>query len=141
VGDLHQPLHAGFGHDRGGNDFEITYNDEEMNLHRFWDSALIRDRSESWISLYDLLSEREKANPDANWDPSDVVAWTNESHEFAATHSYPDTRKISEDFADQSWVSLKKQLRKGGYRLASVLNTVLNKKSEKKHCRKSADKD
>ncbi|MGA9573483.1 MAG: S1/P1 nuclease, partial [Lysobacterales bacterium] len=48
VGDLHQPLHAGFGDDRGGNDVTVVFNDEEMNLHHFWDSALILEKAGSW---------------------------------------------------------------------------------------------
>ena len=26
VGDIHQPMHAGYGHDKGGNDFQVQYN-------------------------------------------------------------------------------------------------------------------
>jgi hypothetical protein len=130
VGDLHQPLHAGFGHDRGGNDFQISFNDEETNLHSFWDSRLILDRSDSWQSLYDLLSDRSGANPGTNWQAGEVVLWTNESHAFAETRSYPDNPKISQEFADKSWVRVKEQLARGGKRLAWVLNTVLAEKPE-----------
>ena len=37
VGDLHQPLHAGNGTDRGGNQFVCTFFDEMTNLHEVWD--------------------------------------------------------------------------------------------------------
>ncbi len=43
VGDLHQPLHAGYRDDRGGNDVEVSYMGEAMNLHQFWDRAVIRE--------------------------------------------------------------------------------------------------
>ncbi|MFT5139732.1 MAG: hypothetical protein ACI9H8_001855 [Lysobacterales bacterium] len=145
VGDLHQPLHAGFGKDRGGNDVNVVFNEEEINLHSFWDSRLIRDRSDSWMSLYDQLSERSGANPSANWQASEVVSWTNESHAFAETRSYPGTLEISDEFADNSWISVQDQLKKGGFRLAWVINTVLagnasqpvakQEKSGKHHCK------
>lgn len=126
VGDLHQPLHAGFGHDRGGNDVDVVFNDETINVHHFWDSALINDRSDSWQSLYDLLSTRDQTNPAGDWHSNEVVAWTNESHAFAETRSYPGTQEISDEFADNSWDSIQVQLKKGGIRLAWILNTVFD---------------
>ena len=125
VGDLNQPLHAGFGHDRGGNDFAIRFNGEDMNLHRFWDSALIEQRSESWTGLYHQLRQRSGPPPQPTWQKEDVVAWTNESHEFASVYSYPHDPEITHAFADQSWGLAQNQLSKGGKRLALVLNTVL----------------
>lgn len=127
VGDLHQPLHAGFGHDRGGNDFDVEFNGEPINLHWFWDGALISDRSNSWQELYAGLSKDIQSKTRAGWQASEVVAWTNESHAFAATWSYPDDKVITTEFADQSWNSIGDQLGKGGKRLARVLNTVLGK--------------
>src|SRR5688572_18371585 len=32
VGDVHMPLHAGWGHDRGGNDVQLRYRGEGWNL-------------------------------------------------------------------------------------------------------------
>ena len=125
VGDLHQPLHAGFGHDRGGNDFDIRFNGEDMNLHRFWDHSLIEQRSESWSGLYEQLRERSGPPSRPTWRKEDVVSWTNESHEIASVYSYPQDPEITDDFADQSWVRAQDQLAKGGKRLALVLNTVL----------------
>jgi S1/P1 Nuclease len=37
IGDLHQPLHAGNGNDRGGNDIRVTFFREPTNLHAVWD--------------------------------------------------------------------------------------------------------
>lgn len=53
VGDIHQPLHAGFAEDRGGNSVEVRFNGRKENLHSLWDTALVeleqrdahRDRS------------------------------------------------------------------------------------------------
>ena len=36
AGDLHQPLHAGFADDRGGNNVDVFYNGEETNLLPIW---------------------------------------------------------------------------------------------------------
>lgn len=37
IGDLHQPLHAGDGTDRGGNDVKVKFFDTQTNLHSVWD--------------------------------------------------------------------------------------------------------
>ena len=40
-GDVHQPLHAGFGDDRGGNSYQLQAFGRGTNLHALWDSGLI----------------------------------------------------------------------------------------------------
>jgi hypothetical protein len=43
VGDLHQPLHAGDGRDRGGNDLRVRlrHRRQPTNLHRVWDHEVV----------------------------------------------------------------------------------------------------
>ena len=41
VGDIHQPLHAGFAEDRGGNSIDVRFYGRKENLHSLWDTALI----------------------------------------------------------------------------------------------------
>ncbi len=42
VADVHQPLHAGYSEDRGGNSYQLQAFMRGTNLHAFWDSGLIR---------------------------------------------------------------------------------------------------
>ena len=42
VGDVHQPLHAGFADDRGGNSYQLQAFGMGTNLHAVWDNALVR---------------------------------------------------------------------------------------------------
>jgi hypothetical protein len=126
VGDLHQPLHAGFADDRGGNNVEVVFNDEPMNLHHFWDSALIEQRAGSWQFLVGELSEFPPVQADAGWSPGMVDDWTNESHKLAIQRSYPPTHIIDEDFAQQSWVVVQQQIRLASSRLAWIINTELS---------------
>ena len=42
VADIHQPLHAGYGEDRGGNSYQLQAFMRGTNLHAVWDSGLIR---------------------------------------------------------------------------------------------------
>ena len=50
VADLHQPLHAGFADDRGGNTVNVRYRGKSHNLHAFWDGVVVRERlgDEDW---------------------------------------------------------------------------------------------
>jgi hypothetical protein len=41
LGDIHQPLHAGFAEDRGGNGLDVRFNGRKENLHSLWDTALV----------------------------------------------------------------------------------------------------
>ncbi len=40
VADLHQPLHAGFARDKGGNGFQVRWAGRGTNLHAVWDSGI-----------------------------------------------------------------------------------------------------
>jgi hypothetical protein len=40
IGDLHQPLHVGYGHDKAGNTVQLNYKRKGTNLHSFWDSGI-----------------------------------------------------------------------------------------------------
>jgi len=42
VGDVHQPLHAGYADDKGGNTYQVQFGGRGTNLHSVWDSGLIR---------------------------------------------------------------------------------------------------
>jgi hypothetical protein len=42
IGDIHQPLHAGFGDDRGGSSYQLQAFMHGSNLHAVWDTGLIK---------------------------------------------------------------------------------------------------
>ena len=41
VGDIHQPLHAGFAEDRGGNSIDVRFNGRKEILQSLWNTALV----------------------------------------------------------------------------------------------------
>ena len=41
VGDVHQPLHAGYAHDKGGNDVQVHYRGKGTHLHALWDLDML----------------------------------------------------------------------------------------------------
>ena len=125
VGDLHQPLHAGYRDDRGGNLVEITFRGQPTDLHEFWDSELIRERVSEGVRLERAAAPAACKAARQPWNPASVDAWTDESHGLAATVAYPPNPAIDENFAQRSWPVVEQQLRRASCRLASVLNAVL----------------
>jgi len=62
VGDLHQPLHAGNGTDRGGNDELVQWYGQDTNLHAVWDTHIIDNQKLSYIEYSKWLA-RQIARP------------------------------------------------------------------------------
>ncbi|KAF5445177.1 hypothetical protein F2P56_034246 [Juglans regia] len=46
MGDIHQPLHAGFASDKGGNTIEVHWYTRKQNLHHIWDNNIIETAQE-----------------------------------------------------------------------------------------------
>ena len=125
VGDLHQPLHAGFTRDRGGNDFDVTYEGEQMNLHDFWDRALIEDRAGDWQDLIGVVSKFPTVQTADNWTPLTVDRWTEESHRLVQQELYPASTEVTQRYADKSWSIIQQRIITAASRLASIIESVL----------------
>ncbi|TIX50728.1 S1/P1 nuclease [Alteraurantiacibacter aquimixticola] len=79
VADLHQPLHAGSGTDRGGNDFIVSWFDTPTNLHWVWDEGMILRQQLSAAEYAERLEGRiGPAETIAWWDPR-PESWITES--------------------------------------------------------------
>ena len=125
VGDLHQPLHAGFRDDRGANQVKIEYLGQEWNLHRFWDSVVVGEHIDNEADMISHIVSSGPLNSSSNWNPDEVIQWTGESHALAMDAAYPEGTVISEDFARQTWQITQSQWLKASLRLARILNAVL----------------
>ncbi len=128
VGDLHQPLHAGDDHDRGGNDVRVTFLGRRMNLHSLWDRALIESRGlreSEWIAL---LRARREFLPLDSIRAGTVEEWTSESHARARQSAYdlPADRVLPATYATSRTSLLEEVLIRGGVRLAHLLNVALD---------------
>ena len=125
VGDLHQPLHAGFRDDRGGNRVAVRYRGHPYNLHEFWDHVLVEERWSSSPPSPEPSARSTQASAPGPWTPADVIAWTEESHALTLAAAYPPGPEIDDAFADRSWALVQSQWRKGARRLAAILDAVL----------------
>lgn len=123
TGDLHQPMHAAFADDRGGNDYQVVFQGRELNLHGFWDHELIDEFAGGRQVLVALLSTTGFEPADPDWVADNVDQWTAESHRLAIEKAYPRDSNIDEDFALQSWILLQQQINKAAYSLALIINS------------------
>ena len=124
TGDLHQPLHAGFADDRGGNDFEVVFRDEETNLHSIWDSRMIDLRADNVAALTNILARVPDVKICGNWSPGMVNRWTDGSHKLASQVVYPSSPNIDEAYEKRSWELIQRRLKLAAARLALIIDTV-----------------
>ena len=128
VGDVHQPLHAGFADDRGGNDAQIRFGREGGNLHGYWDSDLIR-RSQLSVRAYAdslLDTARESDVVSFRWHPRAPGMWAEESCRIVQQPDFYPGRRVPEaDYAGRYLGVANERLEAAGHRLAKLLNTLL----------------
>ena len=122
VGDLHQPLHVGFGTDKGGNTQQINYNGKGTNLHSFFDSGIINARN---ISLSDCLALNTYSKHQIKrLGKINTVKWAKESRSYLPTIYDYKSNVIPENYVDTQAPIIKKQLLNAGLRLAAVLTAI-----------------
>lgn len=123
VGDLHNPLHAGNGTDRGGNDFLVVFFDEVSNLHKVWDEDIINREQLSYTEWASWALPKITPELVADWWSNDPTVWIGESTALRDT-VYPETRDLKWDYVFEHRETLRTQLNKGGVRIAAYLNTI-----------------
>jgi hypothetical protein len=127
VGDVHQPLHAGFGDDRGGNDYQLSIDGQGSNLHRVWDTKIIEARGLDFHAYANMLAKQAALPFDATaHSDRPAVDWAQESCKLvAAAGFYPDDHKISPDYYTKQQALVDLRLRQAGKRLADMINYAL----------------
>ena len=129
VGDLHQPLHAGYGHDRGGNDVLVNVMGEERNLHWVWDSFMVGHGGEDWIAMAERLSGTIAPVDEARWLEQDPLVWAAESLSVVETQVYADLEDggyVGQRYFDRNQHTAERRLQMAGVRLAMLLNALFD---------------
>ena len=86
IGDLHQPLHVGEDHDKGGNLAQVKLGRRSYNLHQVWDHALLERLNLDFESLRSMLARDIAADPAflRRNARGTVEDWVNETHRKTA---------------------------------------------------------
>jgi hypothetical protein len=122
IGDLHQPLHVGYGIDKGGNQMQINFNGSGSNLHSFYDSGIIKYKN---ITAQDCLNANRITNTDlVSIQTIDVLAWATQSRSYLDGIYNFEGHKVSEEYVNSNTIIIESQLFKAGLRLASVLKEI-----------------
>lgn len=123
VGDLHQPLHVGYGEDKGGNTVQVQFNGKGTNLHHVWDSDIIESKN---IVAADCIRIIQRYSPKEVKDIQtiDVVTWMNDSRILLPAVYGFKTNVLDEEYINKNALVIEKQLANAGLRLVSVLNAT-----------------
>lgn len=141
VGDVHQPLHAGYGDDRGGNDYQISlrtdiaptaYNRDQYrdgvqgtNLHAVWDFYLLasHDRDAGRYAAELAARPRMDAHDAARGMPAE---WALESCRMVRDAAlYPRGHKLGDAYLQRQRPLAERRVIQAGQRLAALLNDAL----------------
>ncbi|CAF1108575.1 unnamed protein product [Adineta ricciae] len=153
IGDAHQPLHAGFQGDRGGNSIRGHFFSKQTNLHSLWDTVMIERRitqdfhSQPALYLEYLLKQMKTqyAQNISDWtncsssDESRYLAcatlWIAEDAKLNCDLVYRDENNqpmsVSKEFElGQTYYNtrmpiVEQRLIQGGVRLGAVINKIV----------------
>jgi hypothetical protein len=122
VGDVHQPLHAGYRHDAGGNDYQVRWHGRGTNLHRVWDSLML-DGTHLSAAQYARKLQAESTSLATGGTPAE---WAEESCRIDRDRDvYPSSRFIDQAYVQRELPIAERRLRQAGVRLAALLNRDL----------------
>jgi hypothetical protein len=123
IGDLHQPLHAGNGTDRGGNDFKVNFFWHDSNLHRVWDSELLDQRQLSYTEWTQRLDRKISEQDISDWNDVNPQTWIAESVKIR-DEIYPTETEISWNYLYNHLPQAEERLKMAGIRIATYLNDI-----------------
>jgi hypothetical protein len=129
VGDLHQPLHAGYGEDQGGRTIPVVLNGRSTNLYDVWDEALLERLGNDDAAIAERLAQNTTSEQRDRWRQGNLRDWTWETHLLAARLAYgalPEgsPKRLGEDYLLQATQVVEVQLMKAGVRLGKILDQV-----------------
>lgn len=88
VGDIHQPLHAGFAEDRSGNSVNVRFNGRKENLHSLWDTALVKLEEGTPAEIAARIQAAVTSDDVQQWQQGTPAEWALESLAIVRTQVY-----------------------------------------------------
>jgi len=122
IADVHQPLHAGFADDLGGNRYQISFDGRGTNLHAIWDGDVLKSRR---LSEAAYVAELARGRMPAA-GPLQAGAWAEASCRLiASAEVYPRGHKLGRDYLERQRPFAEQQIRLAAVRLAALLEAAL----------------
>lgn len=143
VADVHQPLHAGFAQDNGGDEIKgKLYGRMTRSLHHIWDVGFInRELYLNDLSRKDyagrLKSEITGADKE-NWADGNAMSWAGESYQLAMNNAYRNADDtglgydswirrnfdIRDEYYNRNLPVVETRLKQAAVRLANLLDEI-----------------
>jgi hypothetical protein len=121
VADVHQPMHAGYRRDKGGNRYPLQWDGRGTNLHAIWDSPVLASRRIGWSAYATTLARSPM--PQATGTPAQ---WAEESCRMTRDDGiYPRGHRIDQDYFARMRPLAEQRVRQAAARLAALLNRAL----------------
>jgi hypothetical protein len=121
IGDIHQPLHAGFGEDRGGNSYQLQAFMRGSNLHGVWDTGLIKSLQQENEQIVKSLLVRPLSLQKTSFNAAAIAM---ESCKIVSQSGFYPDRLVTPEYVDRYVPFMAHQLAAAGRRLAQVLNEL-----------------
>lgn len=126
-GDLMQPLHVGYGSDKGGNTYQVQYNGKGTNLHSVWDTRIIESQDITLTDLKDAIDLPQPIDPKkkpfkASYFGSYLKSGRNDLQFVYSIEGH----KIDESYMKNNKLIVISELCSGGMLLANCLETLLS---------------
>ncbi len=121
VGDAHQPLHAGYRSDRGGNEFQVRLGGKGSNLHSVWDFDVLSIRRIGWRRYAAALQPPRREA--AHGRPRD---WAEASCRLTRDGGvYPSSRKLDARYLAAMQPIAEQRLQRAAIELAAMIQRAL----------------
>jgi hypothetical protein len=125
AGDVHQPLHAGFQDDKGGNTYQLQAFKHGSNLHALWDTGLIESLGEDTRTMAARLARKGQGKDRGKVKPWTAKEAAQESCRIVAGSGFYPPRVVDDDYIAAYIPVMEDRLALAGARLAELLNRVL----------------
>ena len=123
VGDVHQPLHAGYRSDRGGFAYQIQYDGRGTSMHGIWDYDIIGSGGLDWREYATRLDPRDKA---LDTDIGKPGEWAEQSCRITRDGNiYPTGHTLDKDYMASMRPIVETRLREAAQRLTVILDAAL----------------
>ena len=121
-GDLLQPLHVGYGADKGGNDMQVNFEGKGTNLHSVWDSRIIDDQHIGFSDLQDTTKAPSKRSiRKLRRQKIDFVKYLQEGRSYLPEVYGFEGHTLDESYMQKNKPLVEEQLQTAGKLLAACL--------------------
>ncbi|MEQ8324363.1 MAG: S1/P1 nuclease [Vicingaceae bacterium] len=128
IGDIHNPIHCAYYKDDAGHGAKVEWQEsgEKSNLHKVWDTDLLKMRN--WNDEQ-YTQELEKGITDAKlkeWQNTDVASWAFESQTYIdQMYDFTDD-KLDKSYYEKNIATVDLRMSQAGIRLAYLLNSIFD---------------